>query len=296
MSSTPPNIERLRQGDEQAWGDVQREYTGRLLRYVGKRVEDHQAQEDILQETFLGALRGIQAYDPRYQFEQYLFGICRNRTIDHLRRRAIRGVGGEEEDSIAMLERVAVDEGTPSQVFGLRDLGERGSDLLGEALITFLDEAFLGGEWQRLQVVELLLGQGERNSHVARELGIADESAVAGIKFRALKRLAHLAGQAQGGHLKDEISQAVSEGRMDLDLAQTWKRVSASCPHRYWWARLAQGPVEEGLRDYLRFHLDRIGCETCQATFEDVDQPVGELEPLVSRLQASTIIHLRQKR
>ncbi len=296
MSTTPPNIERLRQGDEQAWGEVQREYTGRLLRYVGKRVEDHQAQEDILQETFLGALRGIQSYDPRYQFEQYLFGICRNRTIDHLRRRAIRGVGGEEEESVALLERVAVDEGTPSQVFGLRDLGQRGSDLLGDALMTFVDEAFQAREWQRLQVIELLLGQGERNSHVARELGIPDESAVAGLKFRALKRLAHLASQAEGGHLKEEISQGIGEGRMDLDLAQTWKRVSASCPHRYWWARLAEKQVDQELEGYLRFHLDRIGCEACQATFEDVDQPLGDLDSLVSRLQASTIVHLRKGR
>jgi len=291
-----PNIERLRQGDEAAWGAVQREYTGRLLRYVGKRVEDYQAQEDILQETFLGALRGIQSYDSRYQFEQYLFGICRNRTIDHLRRRAIRGIGGEEEESVALLERVAVDEGTPSQVFGTRDLGDRGGDLLGEALIRFLDETFQAEEWQRLKVVELLLSQGERNSHVARELDIADESAVAGIKFRALKRLAQLAAQAAEGHLKDEISEAIGGGAMELDLAQTWKRVAASCPHRYWWARLAEGSVHDELADYLRFHLERIACEACQATFEDIDQPLGGLDPLVARLQASTIVHLRKGR
>ena len=295
MQAPRPNIERLRQGDERAWADVQREYAGRLLRYVAKRVEDHQAQEDILQETFLGALRGMGAYDERYQFEQYLFGICRNRTIDHLRRRAIRGIGGEEEESIALLERVAVDESTPSQVFGVQDLGERGTDLLGEALVAYLDESFLAEEWQRLKVVELLLAQGERNTHVAQELGIEDESAVAGIKFRALKRLAHLATQNQAGHLRDEIRDSIGEGRMDLDLAQTWKRVAASCPHRYWWARLAEGRVSEGMEDYLRFHLDRVQCEMCRATFEDVNQPIGGLEPLVSRLQASTIVYLREQ-
>ena len=45
------------------------------MAYVARRVHDKQAREDIVQETFLGAVRGIDGYDPVYTFEQYLFGI-----------------------------------------------------------------------------------------------------------------------------------------------------------------------------------------------------------------------------
>ncbi|HPF15288.1 MAG: sigma-70 family RNA polymerase sigma factor [Planctomycetes bacterium] len=294
MAEDQPSIERLRLGDEREWGKVQRDYTGRLLRYVAKRVDDHQAREDILQETFLGALRGIATFDERFQFEQYLFGICRNRTIDFLRKRPVRGLGGDEDESVSALEAMSVDDATPSQVFGLRDLSERGSGLLGDALRQLVEETFLAGEWERLKVLELLFALGIRNSHVAKELGIADESAVAGIKFRALKRLAGLVEQGPGARdLKLEIAQSLGDGRMDLDVAETWNQVGAACAHRLWWARWIANRVDPGTAGYLNFHLERVQCEACLATKEDLEAPDPELVPLVERLQASTVIFLR---
>ncbi|MDF1837228.1 MAG: sigma-70 family RNA polymerase sigma factor [Planctomycetota bacterium] len=296
MVDQQPDIKRLADGDEQEWGNVQAEFAGRLLRYISKRVQDHQVREDILQETFLGALRGIHSFNPTYSFEQYLFGICRNRTIDFLRRRTVRGLGGEEEDSVPALERLAVDEATPSQVFGVNDLGARGRDLLGRVLKAWVAETFAAEEWQRIKVVELLLAAEERNLHVAKELDIQDESAVAGIKFRALKRLATLAAaEDQTGKLRDEIVQAISGTHVGIDMAGVWTQSRASCPSRYWWARLAKGRCEPGMADYLEFHRDRIDCPLCQANYEDLKGASENLEPMVARLQASTIVFLRGK-
>ena len=296
MADRKPNIELLAGGDEMEWGDVQAEFAGRLLRYIPKRVQDHQAREDILQETFLGALRGIHSFNSAYTFEQYLFGICRNRTIDFLRRRTVRGLGGEDEDSIPALERLAVDETTPSQVFGVQDLGDRGRILLGKVIKAWVAETFAAGEWQRLKVVELLLAAEERNLHVAKELKMDDESAVAGIKFRALKRLSVLAAaEDQSGKIRDEIVQAISGAHVGIDMAGVWESSRASCPARYWWARLAKGRCESGMADYLAFHRDRMECPLCQANFEDLKSATDNLEPMVARLQASTIVFLRER-
>ncbi|MEZ6018651.1 MAG: hypothetical protein R3F17_00710 [Planctomycetota bacterium] len=143
-------------------------------------------------------------------------------------------------------------------------------------------------------MLELLFRLGVRNSHVARELGIPDESSVAGIKFRALKRLAALVqGPAARGGVAEEIGQALDEGRLDLDLQGTWNRVGASCPHRYWWARAAAGLIDDETREALDFHRERGGCEPCQATWEDCQAQDEDLAGLVERLQASTIVYLR---
>ncbi len=296
MSGQQPDIALLAGGDELEWGNVQVEYAGRLLRYISKRVQDHQVREDILQDTFLGALRGIHSFNPTYSFEQYLFGICRNRTIDFLRRRTVRGLGGEEEDSIPALVRLAVDEATPSQVFGVQDMGARGRELLGQVLRAWVAETFEAKEWQRLKVVELLLAAEERNLNVAKELGIEDESAVAGIKFRALKRLSQLAAaEDQSGKLRDEIVQTISGAHVGIDMAGVWESSRASCPDRYWWARLAKGLCKPELADYLEFHRDRMDCPLCQANFEDLKQAAENLGPVVARLQASTIVVLRKR-
>ncbi len=295
MAGQQPDIALLADGDELEWGNVQSEFAGRLLRYISKRVQDHQAREDILQDTFLGALRGIHSFNPTYSLEQYLFGICRNRTIDFLRRRTVRGLGGEDEDSIPALERLAVDEATPSQVFGVEDMGARGRGLLGDVLRAWVAETFEAGEWQRLKVVELLLASEERNLHVAKELGIEDESAVAGIKFRALKRLSVLAvAEDQSGKLRDEIVQTMAGSHVGIDMAGVWESSQASCPDRYWWARLAKGLCKPDLADYLQFHLERIDCAVCQANYEDLKQASENLGPVVARLQASTIVVLRK--
>ena len=87
MNDWTPDIARLQAREDDEWLRVERNYCGRLLAYAHRRVGDRQAAEDVVQEALLGAVRGIDDFDPLFTFEQYLFGICKNRTIDFLRRR-----------------------------------------------------------------------------------------------------------------------------------------------------------------------------------------------------------------
>ena len=80
MGETPRDLTL----DDAEWIRVEQYYCGRLLAYALRRTGDLQTSEDILQETLMGAVRGIGDFDPAFTFEQYLFGICRNRTVDYL--------------------------------------------------------------------------------------------------------------------------------------------------------------------------------------------------------------------
>ena len=164
MADWTPDIERLQSYDDEEWMRVEREYCGRLMAYVGRRVDDSQAREDVVQEVFLGAVRGIGSFDAIYTFEQYLFGICRNRTIDHLRRRSARGVGAAQESSESLpgLDDLLNEEETPSGVVSERDLASQGQALLVEVLREWVQETWQLGEFKRLMVIEALFHEGRR--------------------------------------------------------------------------------------------------------------------------------------
>ena len=102
-----PDASRLAAFDEAEWARVEAAYAGRLLSYAARRIADVEAREDVVQETFLGAVRGIEGFNPVYTFEQFLFGICRNRTIDQLRRQVQRRAHTGRRDRHRVRQRAA---------------------------------------------------------------------------------------------------------------------------------------------------------------------------------------------
>ena len=130
-----PDVARLQAREDAEWLQVERAFCGRLLAYAQRRTGDLQASEDIVQETLLGAVRGIDEFDPLFTFEQYMFGICRNRTIDHLRRKKARTLQAKEEDEGSFgIETLATESETPSAIVRGRELSERAKDLFGAIL------------------------------------------------------------------------------------------------------------------------------------------------------------------
>ncbi|MAF67078.1 MAG: hypothetical protein CMJ84_15650 [Planctomycetes bacterium] len=301
MSEWTPDIAHLRAFDDEEWLRVERAFCGRLMAYVARRVADAQAREDIVQEAFLGAVRGIESFDPVYTFEQYLFGICRNRAIDHLRRRNAVGAGQpvDSSESLPGMEDLAVEDDTPSQIVHGTDLADQGHHLLVGVLREWVQETWQQGEFTRLSVIEALFALGRRNRDVWEGFGLRDETAVAGIKFRALKRLRDLALRRDGsGQLLGAMADATSDAatRLDLDVARAWRDGRVSCPARYWLARHDAGTLKEGPRTFVAFHLDETACPLCQANLDDLRRSRdGDLDPLIERMQASTVQYLRSR-
>lgn len=58
-----------------------------LFRFALARVPDRETAEDLVQETFLAALRSQGSYQGRAAEQTWLVGILRHKIIDHLRRK-----------------------------------------------------------------------------------------------------------------------------------------------------------------------------------------------------------------
>jgi len=302
MSDFVPDIARLQAREDAEWLRVERAYCGRLLAYAQRRAGDLQAAEDVVQEALLGAVRGIDDFDAQFTFEQYLFGICRNRTIDYLRRRRARTLQlGEDQEGPQPIESLAQETETPSAIVRGRELSQRGRDLYATILRSWVDETWSEGEFLRLCVIEALFSAGWRNRDVWRYFDLRDETAVAGIKFRALKRLRQLAAVSEsGGDLLHYLA-AAEEGKermFDLDLASLWREKRVSCPARHWIARLVAGTLQPEAERFIRFHLDEMKCPWCLANRDDLSRAgkEAELELLVERLRESTRRYLRSRK
>lgn len=75
-----------------------------LYRYAILRVEDQHLAEDLVQETFLSALRAIDRFEGRSSLRTWLIGILKRKIIDHFRKNTIEipeadlAVWEEEDD------------------------------------------------------------------------------------------------------------------------------------------------------------------------------------------------------
>jgi RNA polymerase sigma factor (sigma-70 family) len=301
LSEWAPDLARLQALDDSEWLAVERAFCGRLAAYVARRIPDRDAREDVVQETFLGAVRGISEFDPVYTFEQYLFGIAKNRTIDWLRRKKATTIGPRGEDDEAPgIETLAAERETPSAIVRKTDLARAGRELLLAVLREWVQETWSEGEFKRLMVVEALFAGGWRNRDTWKRFDLRDETSVAGIKFRALKRIRDLARERDGeGKILPELASALEEERSApaIDVGAVWREGRASCPARHWLARALAGTLASDPSAYVRFHVDEIHCEWCQANLDDLSRADGAaaLQPLLERVEASTVKYLRSR-
>jgi RNA polymerase sigma-70 factor (ECF subfamily) len=63
------------------------EHGDELFGFAMARVRDRSAAQDLVQETFLAALRAIASYAGRSNERAWLFGILRNKLVDYYRRK-----------------------------------------------------------------------------------------------------------------------------------------------------------------------------------------------------------------
>jgi RNA polymerase sigma-70 factor (ECF subfamily) len=182
-------IRRIRAGEADAWTGLIERFEGRLLAFVGCRLPDRSAAEDVVQETFIGLLTSLPNYDRRRSLEAYLFTIAAHKLIDQLRRE-----GRRPKLPLVPPGAVTSQVDFPSRARPASSLvrsGER-RRLEETALVTALaeqiDHSRRRGQWEKLQCAELLFVRGWSNQETARRLGIS-EQAVANVKFEFLARL-----------------------------------------------------------------------------------------------------------
>jgi len=82
-SSAPEEIgllERLRQGDEAAFASLVDRHHGALLRLAMAYVSDRSIAEEVVQETWMGVLEGVDRFEGRSSLKTWIFRILTNKA------------------------------------------------------------------------------------------------------------------------------------------------------------------------------------------------------------------------
>lgn len=78
-----PLIEALRRRDEAAFIALIDQHHGSLIRLAQIYVSDHATAEEVVQETWIGVLKGIDRFEGRSSFKTWLFRILTNVAKTH---------------------------------------------------------------------------------------------------------------------------------------------------------------------------------------------------------------------
>ena len=84
---TGQTLARVRAGDEDAFRELTDSYRRELQLHIYRIVGSAQDAEDLLQETLLGAWRGLEQFEGRASVRAWLYRIATNRSLDALRSR-----------------------------------------------------------------------------------------------------------------------------------------------------------------------------------------------------------------
>lgn len=73
-------VRALRAGDEAAFATLVERYNGALLRLARMYVHDRAVAEEVVQDTWVGVLNGIDRFEPRASLKTWIFRILMNRA------------------------------------------------------------------------------------------------------------------------------------------------------------------------------------------------------------------------
>jgi RNA polymerase sigma-70 factor (ECF subfamily) len=113
-------VARAKHGDGEAFADLYRRHVERVYDYAMRRLGERQAAEEVTQEVFFRAFRGVAGCRDEAAFAGWLFGIARYAIADTFRARGPRveplDLGSDPEDQSLLPEELVL-------------LSERGEEL-----------------------------------------------------------------------------------------------------------------------------------------------------------------------
>lgn len=168
-------VAAVRAGDDRAFEAIYHRHQGRLYAYVLGRVRDHARAEDLVQELFISALRGLRAGDEEVRLEPWLYEIARNRCIDQHRRAARRTEVGLDDDVLAALD--ALHQAPPAE-----------EHLQGQQRFADVRHALDGLSSVHLRLLVLRELEGRSYSEISARTGLSRPAVETGL-FRARRRL-----------------------------------------------------------------------------------------------------------
>src|SRR4030042_2785972 len=160
------SLVELQRGNPEEFSRLVDTYSSKIYRLATKMLNQQEDAEDILQETFLKAYRGLKSFDGRSKLSTWLFRIATNEALMVLRRK--------HPDFVSIDEPVETEEGEqePIQIIDWCCLPE--NELLSEESRSRLDAAAQKLP-ENLRVVFLLRDMNDLSTHETAEiLGLTD--------------------------------------------------------------------------------------------------------------------------
>lgn len=202
------SLKALQEGDPEEFSRLVDTYSSKIYRLAIKMLNQQQDAEDVLQETFVKAYRGLKSFDGRSKLSTWLFRIATNEALMVIRRK--------HPEVVSIDEPIETEEGEqePVQIIDWCCLPE--NELLSEESRERLDAAVQKLP-ERLRVVFLLRDINDLSTHETAEvLGLSD-TAVKTRLSRARLRLreelsAYFGERVSGlGELKDTKETELSQ-------------------------------------------------------------------------------------
>jgi RNA polymerase sigma factor (sigma-70 family) len=299
-------LEQIDRGNPEGWSQLVQRYQGRLLAFARSRLSRKAEADDLVQDTFIAFLEAMKKFDRRLSLETFLFTILRRRIIDALRGRQLRLCylqetmhGGRDSDAEDASSRVPAADTMTASWYARRD---EDAALLRFGLAGALD-ALVGRfrkaeNFRDLQIVEMLFYAQLRNKEVAALMKM-DEKAVALIKHRCLNEIRdHIVSHAR---LSSSDSQWLQTPAWESAQAtasmitEVWEAQRPTCPKRSTIGRLMLGTLDGKWRDFVDFHVNKLGCRFCRANLEDLQKQTEEApKALHDRVMHSTVGFFRK--
>lgn len=90
-------VKKCLRGDPDAFAALVVKYQDPVFNTAYRMVGDREVARDLAQEAFVRAFEGMAEFDPGMPFRPWVFRICTNAAIDHLRRSSRRGEVGIDD-------------------------------------------------------------------------------------------------------------------------------------------------------------------------------------------------------
>jgi RNA polymerase sigma-70 factor (ECF subfamily) len=162
-------VQEARAGNPDAWNALFKRYQLPLYIYVRELVHHEQSSLDIVQETFINAVRHIGGLQDNRKFGSWLFSIAHQKCIQHWRKRRPEQVLLEDDSA-----DYAADEHDPGELLVRKEQEEQFMKLLNQlalphrsVLLLHFVEDFSLEEIGR--IIETPVGTVKSRLHYARK-------------------------------------------------------------------------------------------------------------------------------
>jgi RNA polymerase sigma-70 factor, ECF subfamily len=156
-------VERVREGDKQAFGLLVDKYRRKLIRLLSRMVRDPDEVEDIAQEAFIKAYRALPQFRGDAAFYTWLYRIAVNTAKNYLATRG-RAMPTVSEQSMN-------DEDEPDERLVAKDIGTPESELLSKQMAIAVTEAVEALPEELRQAITLREIEGMSYEEIAEYMG-----------------------------------------------------------------------------------------------------------------------------